>query len=1072
MRTCNTCLRRALQNLAFDASPTALFVDFQKSVTTSSNLVTRRKVTQAFSGSRRNHATLASLNRGHHRRDLIRLNAGSKKKLSPLGAKRRKEPWPLTKSERQDALARDRNRAALRSERAEEEEQDEDEDDSIRPSETKELVLSEQGSGSRSKELLNKQEKEDRKLARRASKEVEQFYQDPLKLADGVLKRLKIPDIEGALRLVRASETFEIKNIVSWNHCIDWYMGQGEVKQALKIYNELKKRGHMPDAGFSQHVRYPNAVKEALKVYNSIFAPNSTVLASTIHTNAIINVCARGGDLDSLWAVVARLPETGAGSPDRLTYTLILNAIREYTIREVARSADRVRTKGDDVSLAAERKLLFERAVADGRKVWEDVSVRWRRANLVIDDKLVSAMGRLLLGCGVGKDMEQVFDLVESTMNIWIPERKKRKNQTSSMDASSIEPDSASEATMSAGLTKSTEPFTNSSTLPLDDTNVYAVPGRLTLALLMEACSLHKPLNHLAPSYWHLLTNPDKKYRIKPDAANITAYLRNLRVNRASAEAFKVLSQNWPDDVAKLLYQRGPFIIALSTCARDKNNPNVFKTAQKLLKLMQDKLEENEVGMYKEKDALNDMTGEERHEYILEQKQAMKKMTDEERAEFERSKDGVQSLPVAPKALQYFVQLAMDTTVGWSEGVRGKDDGTQFERDPTKNHTMVALKTVGPLNYPLKYLVRLKVEETESNQVQRKSRIPRSSAAAKTQVAEDLPEMIGLMRIMISAYDKIVEVAERFKSIPGKAPLDEQLVAHYKSWARTYTIYMARINKKLGINNRRPQLNEVDDLPEKGEAEKDEDMVSPEIERRIRMVLGEVDEQIMDDRAQKKGFKNNFFPGERRSREPALKIHSRIQKAERDTLLNRKMEQHFPKNDYGVLNEDLEVEMGENARRAIEMQDRRRNPSTFDVLGNRADTPEALASMSAKQRYRRREELKQVDQVNTKRRKQPMIGDELGLDDENQDESRQSWSRTSTTKGDTRRAQEDVPFTSSTNETDSARQPAKGSILNRGDIKGAWQRSTTRPGRKFGNVGIANNNVQKKSPFKHNTMYN
>lgn len=58
-----------------------------------------------------------------------------------------------------------------------------------------------------------------------------------------------------------------------------------------------------------------------------MFAPNSAVTPNIIHTNAIINVCSRGKDMDALWSVAGRLPERGPGAPDKWTFTTILNAL-------------------------------------------------------------------------------------------------------------------------------------------------------------------------------------------------------------------------------------------------------------------------------------------------------------------------------------------------------------------------------------------------------------------------------------------------------------------------------------------------------------------------------------------------------------------------------------------------------------------------------------------------------------------------------------------------------------------------------------------------------------------------
>lgn len=889
--------------------------------------------------------------KGHHRRLLQQSN---KKGDGPsLGSKRRKAPGALTKGERRDARAREKNKAWLLNSNAEHDqgEKDEFEEDAeedsdgqlIRPSEADESRVE---AAKRLKQEEATARKEERKLTKKAQEDVELYYKDPLQLANGVVQRLKGADIEGALRLVRSSEAFDIKNIVSWNHCIDWLMSQGDVKDALKVYNEMKKRGHKPDAytytimlrGLSQHVDQPNVVKEAVKVYNSIFAPNSAVKPNTIHTNAVVNVCARGGDMDSLWAIAGKLPEKGPGSPDRLTYTLILNAIRENTIKETAKTADKVKYGGDAQAAADSRAKMFAQAVADGRKLWEDISYRWRRANLVIDEQLVCAMGRLLLGCGVGKDIGQVLDLVEGTMRLRIPERQSKSKQPSPFGGPSNPRDE--EDFVGA------EETTGKAVMPLKESNVYATPGHNTLSMLLEACFTYKPIRNFAPSYWHYMTSI---LNIEPDAANITAYLRILRMNRASTRAYELLAKDWPVSVSKRLYRRGTFVIAFAACARDKLNPNVFDTARKLLRLMQDRLEENEIGMFDEGIARGELKGKARKVADKKMKEELRGLGDKDRAERQAQMAGAESLPIDPKILQYFVELAVDTTQGWNEGFRGKDDGEVFERHPARNHTIIALRTVAPLSGQLKRLLKAKLEEMEVESNSRRSKTPR--------VAEKVNELIDLMRAMIGAYDKVLDMAERLGK-GGKEALDASLMSDFNSKKREYTAYVARIEKTMGRKVLHADAYaEPRDTKQKArkrdeDEEEDEEDAEPDIERRIRAVLEGVDARVVRERHEKKGFNNDFFPEQKTE----LKIHSRKQQQTRDALLAEGMERNLGRTDYGVLNEELGIETGPASRRRLEVRERRRN------LGQPTNTK------SAKPR-------------------RPMIGDELGLEDEDDDVS-------------------------------------------------------------------------------------
>src|SRR2546423_11074543 len=164
----------------------------------------------------------------------------------------------------------------------------------------------------------------------------------------------------------------------------------------------MKKRGHKPDAhtytimlrGFAANARKPQAAQNALAVYNSMFAPNSAVTPNIIHTNAVINVCARCKDMDALWSIAGRLPERGTGAPDKWTFTTILNALAGNAQMRASQVQQGRRDK-DDGEVDEQVRNAFDEAVADGRKLWGDVVERWRRGDLMVDQPLVCAMGRL-----------------------------------------------------------------------------------------------------------------------------------------------------------------------------------------------------------------------------------------------------------------------------------------------------------------------------------------------------------------------------------------------------------------------------------------------------------------------------------------------------------------------------------------------------------------------------------------------------------------------------------------------------------------------------------------------------
>lgn len=180
---------------------------------------------------------------------------------------------------------------------------------------------------------------------------------------------------------------------------------------------QMKKRGQTPDSytytlllrGLVKHKNYADVVGRALKIYHSMFADNSPVKPSIIHTNAALNVCAKAKDLDSLFGIAAKLPQQGPGAPDMYTFTTILDAVRNSTSQDGAIALHET----DE-----ERSARLQLAVFQGRRMWGDILERWKNGHLAIDESLVCSMGRLLLLGSMEQDHDDILSLVEQTMNL------------------------------------------------------------------------------------------------------------------------------------------------------------------------------------------------------------------------------------------------------------------------------------------------------------------------------------------------------------------------------------------------------------------------------------------------------------------------------------------------------------------------------------------------------------------------------------------------------------------------------------------------------------------------------
>jgi len=353
----------------------------------------------------------------------------------------------------------------------------------------------------------------------------------------------------------------------------------------------MKKRAQFPDSysynilltGLADHAHQQSTVLSALSIYHSLHAPNSRVKPTTMHSNSALNVCARNNDLDALWGIVSRLPSKGAGSADNYTFTIILNAIRQNVLVSIG-------DEGGETNSTQAR----EAAVMQGRTIWADIMYRWRQGDLWIDERLVCAMGRLLEIGERPRDCDDIFSLVQQTMNI-----PRLFPRLGTKLAPRVDLDSGNDERSLTESTNLEDPFdirpSQASSLLSKRTQGgsslnYATPGRNTLSLIMMAC-LKMAQRRAATVYWELLTDAET-YNIVPDLDNKNSYLRVLRQARAAQDAadFVRVQMAKPPHLAKT------YRIAMSTCVRcigvaRRHDVTAVYAANELFELMEQRLD-------------------------------------------------------------------------------------------------------------------------------------------------------------------------------------------------------------------------------------------------------------------------------------------------------------------------------------------------------------------------------------------------------------------------------------------------------------------------------------------------
>jgi pentatricopeptide repeat protein len=764
MFTCSACLRNLITSLAADLPG----VSANRLSRSSHSVLPPRNLRNPNAQTVRTSATLRGLSKPHHRRvalDVLK----SKSKLRTLTGNKKRD---VTKGSPSSERARQAN----------------------------------------AKQSLTTQGKT--KLEIQAQKEAV-FLVDPLRLANTVLDNLREDNYEKAKALVIASDRYgatlgrpagSVNNVVSWNHLMDYLMAKHQPKDALHLLQDMKKRGHSPDAytytillrGLAEnHAQMGDkAAVTAVKLYNGMFAPNSDVKTSTLITNAALTVCAKSGDMDALWSIAGRMPQTRRGSADHWTYTTVLNAMQSDLRAKMSEAGS-----GEEYNRL--REISIEKTMNDARMLWREVIAKWRSADVVIDEKLVSAMGRLLLTSKRKQDALDVFELVRQVMGVHVHHQSLEETRRSLQEhnATSEEADEGDSLSDEARSTpeerqNGTGQFKTFDLVNAQDTALsqvyetdakqplYAKPGNNVLSLVLEAAAdLLKA--HIGKAYWELLTDPAGQYQIEPDTQNCLAYMRLLRASRSARSALDMLQRDWTGPAADFLRRRGTYVVAMSTCVRNRLNPEIFTIASRMLDIMQDKASEareaREIWEDEESDA----------DAAIGRPVRPKQMQ-------------VEVLDMDPKVLTMYLEIATNTTKGVSDKLplkRLPNGDLDYEREAGKNNTMRALNRLGPDTVDLLRLVKLATREFAY-----KARFESLPAAAKrkmklpTRVGEKAEDLLGFLKAMNSAYDRILRVNYRLEE-EGMGPLDKSLLMDVRVQRVKVTSYVQSLSQAMGLQN-------------------------------------------------------------------------------------------------------------------------------------------------------------------------------------------------------------------------------------------------------------------------------
>ncbi|KAF6814372.1 pentatricopeptide repeat containing protein [Colletotrichum sojae] len=394
---------------------------------------------------------------------------------------------------------------------------------------------------------------------------------DPWKIAKHVEATLEKDRFDEALLLTKRASVGK-QCVVAWNHLIDYEIRkQKRLGAAIKLYNDMKKRGQIPNdqtytilfrgCGFSQHPE--SAVQKAVHIYKSLLR-GERLKPNTIHMNAVLQVCGRAGDIETMFEIAGSADAKEGRRADAHTYTIILNSMRAKAQPKKEAGVGSL-TQQEPQENRQEARQALERS----RVIWEEVVREWRGGRVTMDESLVSAMCRILL-LGEAGDRLEVFKILEQTMsipNFTLPQNRpvpdRRYVQNMHADMRNICAFSSREPKRVRKLRNVT----------------YAIPGCRTLSLILA--TIRKvdrraiKTGSISNQYWHIFTN---YYSLRPDADNYSHMLSIFEHNGSSSGALELIKMMPQNLVTSSIIRRG-----LRACLADYANPHVTANATAML---------------------------------------------------------------------------------------------------------------------------------------------------------------------------------------------------------------------------------------------------------------------------------------------------------------------------------------------------------------------------------------------------------------------------------------------------------------------------------------------------------
>ena len=229
-------------------------------------------------------------------------------------------------------------------------------------------------------------------LAARAPRRLPQ--RDPYLLTRKVQQLLLAGRFDEALDHTK-NVASDLNRTTSWNLLVQYALKRGSVNEAMKLLNEMKKRGQTPSAhtygvmlkGLADTEPSLLQVETTDKLMGLLLSKSQSAIFNMLHVNTAINVYVRNREMEKARLLMDSLPRKATLKPDAITYTTLLRGL----------------------SLSKQKASGLENDILYGRKFWKDAIAR----EVKIDNYLANSMGWLLLRSNMEEDWRAIFALSE-----------------------------------------------------------------------------------------------------------------------------------------------------------------------------------------------------------------------------------------------------------------------------------------------------------------------------------------------------------------------------------------------------------------------------------------------------------------------------------------------------------------------------------------------------------------------------------------------------------------------------------------------------------------------------------